>query len=147
MVIQLASHDDVDGMCHLLSILFAQEKEFTPNVSAQKKGLQTILDTPFLGQLFVAKEEGRIIGMVNLLWSISTALGEKVAWLEDVVVLPEYRSQGVGAALIAYALKNAKESGCKRITLLTDGNNEKAQAFYKRFGFQISTMQPMRVIL
>lgn len=147
MVIQAANHDDLDDMCHLLSILFAQEIEFTPNVFAQKKGLQTILDTPSLGRLFVAKEEGLIIGMVNLLWSMSTALGEKVAWLEDVVVLPEYRSQGVGAALIAYVLNDAKESGCKRITLLTDRNNERAHIFYKRFGFEISTMQPMRVIL
>lgn len=39
------------------------------------------------------KENDAIIGMVSILWSISTALGGKVAFLEDMIVSPSYRGK------------------------------------------------------
>jgi hypothetical protein len=38
-----------------------------------------ILSDASIGRIFVIKEEGYIVGMVSFLWTVSTALGAKVA--------------------------------------------------------------------
>ena len=85
--------------------------------------------------------------MINLLFTESTALGSKVAILEDMVVLSKSRSEGIGSKLIDYAISEAKKGGCKRITLLADIENTKAQSFYKKKGFVKSKMMPYRLLL
>jgi len=49
--------------------------------------------------------------------------------------------------LLRYATDFARERGCKRITLLTDGDNRGAQRFYGRHGFIASSMVPLRLPL
>jgi GNAT superfamily N-acetyltransferase len=85
--------------------------------------------------------------MVSLLWSTSTALGGPVAWLEDLVVAPDRRGQGLGRALLAAAIDQARQRGLLRITLLTDHDNLPAQTLYASAGFVPSTMMPMRIML
>ncbi len=87
-----------------------------------------------------------MIGMANLLYSESTFLGGPVAWLEDVVVHPQWRGQGVGTALIDRIKTFAREQGLLRITLLTDFDNATAIRRYESAGFIRSTMIPMRVV-
>ena len=88
-----------------------------------------------------------VVGMVSLLFTESTALGAKVALLEDMIVLPEYRACKVGSKLLSAAIACALESGCKRITLLTDQANTQAQHFYKMHGFEQSSMTAFRLLL
>jgi GNAT superfamily N-acetyltransferase len=142
-----ATPADIPALCELLTILFSQEAEFTPDPQAQARGLARIIDNPEVGAVFVCKEEGRAVGMVNLLFTVSTALGETVALLEDMVVAPSHRGSGVGSQLLSYAIVVAQQQGCKRITLLTDADNADAQRFYARHGFARSDMIPLRLIL
>lgn len=139
-----AGRADVPAMCALLGELFAQEHEFTPDPQRQRRALEAILSDPACGCLLVARERGEVVGMVNLLFSISTALGAPVATLEDLVVSAAARGRGHGKALLAAALETAKERGCLRISLLTDHDNQRAQALYGGHGFTLSTMRPMR---
>jgi GNAT superfamily N-acetyltransferase len=106
-----------------------------------------ILGNPSIGQIFVAEKEGKVIGMASLLFTISTALGGKVGILEDVIVTPEFRGQGIGKQLINQILKYSRRMKLKRLTLLTDGDNHIAQDLYKHFGFRSSKMLPMRLSL
>jgi len=82
--------------------------------------------------------------MVNVLFTVSTALGTRVALLEDVIVDPTRRGQGLGGRLVDAAIAFAREAGCRRITLMTDADNADAQRFYRRHGFEASTMLTMR---
>ena len=145
--IGLATHGDVDALCHLLQALFTQESEFEPLHGAQEMGLRAILEDSRTGEILVARRAARVVGMVNLLYTISTALGTRVAWLEDMVVHPEERRAGVGSALLRAALIHARGRDCQRVTLLTDATNEGAQRFYRRQGFTHSAMIPMRIML
>ena len=142
--INLATVSDTPALCALLSILFTQEAEFQPDTVAQQRGLNAILSDPALGEILVARQNGQIVGMVNVLYSISTALGARVALLEDMVVVPAMRGSGLGSQLLAAAIKHAKQRGCLRITLLTDADNYAAQAFYQKQGFEKSSMIPLR---
>jgi ribosomal protein S18 acetylase RimI-like enzyme len=82
--------------------------------------------------------------MVMLLFTVSTFLGRKVALLEDMVVDPSCRDQGIGSRLLKHAVSFARNEGFGRITLLTDCDNAGAQQFYERSGFLRSSMLVMR---
>jgi len=147
MEITEGTKDDIPGLCELLDLLFEQEIEFRPARSLQSTGLQQIIDFPERGRILVLRQGDSLIGMVNLLFTISTALGGRVALLEDMIMRPEYRGSGAGSELLQAAINLAELSGCRRITLLTDQTNESAQRFYKQHGFNLSEMVPMRLFL
>jgi GNAT superfamily N-acetyltransferase len=144
MEITRAIPSDIPQLCRLLNSLFSQEAEFKPDPQAQTRGLSAIIASPDAGDILVAHEGGQIIAMINLLYTISTALGERVAILEDMVVVDSHRGLGVGSKLLNHALDFAQSQDCQRITLLTDLSNDGAQRFYERHGFERSTMVPFR---
>ncbi len=143
--IDKATPADIVALTQLLSELFSQEEEFIPNAETQARGLTQIINHPETGIIILARQDNKIVGMVNLLFTVSTALGERVALLEDMIVSNPARGTGVGSQLLSKAISYAESEGCKRITLLTDKTNEKAQRFYKRQGFAFSNMIPMRL--
>lgn len=147
MEISAATLDDIPQLCKLLELLFSQEAEFAPDRAIQAAGLREIIAEPQRGQIWVLRDGTSPVGMVNLLFTISTALGGRVAILEDMVVHPSARGGGAGSQLLQAAISAAQSAGCRRITLLTDGSNEAAQRFYQRHGFALSDMVPLRLML
>ncbi len=142
-----ATAKDLPSLVELLGVLFAQEADFVPDAAKQRRGLEAILGDSRIGRVYVAREGSAVVGMVSTLYTISTAEGGKAAWLEDMVVRPECRGRGIGAALLAHAVVGAREAGCLRLTLLSDEDNDQAHAVYAAEGFQFSGMRPMRLKL
>ena len=135
-----AEIEDIAVLCELLWELFSQEVEFTPNKEIQEKALKKIIEDKSIGDIFVAVKENKVIAMVNVLYTISTALGEKVAILEDMVVSQNYKNQKIGSSLIEFTLDYLKKNSFKRVTLLTDSDNFNAHNFYKKHEFTKSSM-------
>lgn len=144
--ISIACLNDLPDLVDLLNDLFTQDIEFVPDWEKQKNGLEAIISNPEIGEILVLKGDGKILGMVSLLYSISTALGGKVAILEDMIIHQDYRKQGFGKELLGEAIRFSKERNCLRLTLLTDFNNDTAINFYQHFGFKRSEMIPMRLV-
>src|SRR5438045_7436870 len=142
-----ATIKDLPQMVELLGVLFTDEAEFQPDSGKQKRALEAILANPTVGRLFVAREGKRVVAMASLLYTVSTAEGGKAAWFEDLVVHPDYRQQGTGQKMLAHVVAQARAEGVLRITLLTDMQNESAQALYRRAGFVGSPMRPLRMKL
>ena len=88
MIIDTAEIEDIPQLCALLDSLFSQEAEFKPNYKFQSEGLRIIVSDSEVGDIIVARESSEIVGMVSLLYSITTALGSRVEMLEDMVVSP-----------------------------------------------------------
>lgn len=147
MLITEATLADIPELARLLAILFAQEADFTPDRHRQQEGLRLIISQPGLGRIFVLRNTDKLVGMVSVLFSISTALGGRVAVLEDMVVHPEARGSGLGTALLQHAITFAQTAGCLRISLLTDTDNTDALRFYARQGFVLSQMKTLRLAL
>lgn len=146
-VIDFARPDDLEAMTGLLTELFAQEKDFSPQPEKQRRGLELILGNPALGRLFVVRQGNKVVGMANGLITISTAEGAPVLLLEDVVIAAGRRGQGLGRRLLEHVIAWAGAAGMARITLLTDADNDRAQATYGRLGFEPSAMRVMRLIM
>ncbi len=145
--IRPAAAADIPRLAALLALLFTQEADFTPDAARQRRALELILDNPHSGCLYCATYSGTVIGMVSLLFTISTAEGGRAAWLEDLVVDPAWRNRGIGKQLLDHAVAEARLAGCVRVTLLTEGDNHRAIRLYTRAGFARSAMTPFRLKL
>ena len=57
-------------------------------------------------------------------------------YLDSVGVLPEFRGRGIGQALIAAFCDKAFSEGHKRVGLIVDNDNPKAEKLYTSLGFK-----------
>ena len=145
--IETATIEDLDEITELVMELLEIQGDFTPVRSKQENGIRLILESPSRGRIFILRNDHCIIGMVNLLFTISTAVGGMVILLEDFIIHPNHRGQGYGSLLLDYVRKFAKDKKFMRITLLTDKLSEDSQKFFKEQGFQHSSMIPMRMLV
>jgi len=145
--IEPATLEDLPDLTQLVLELMELQKDFIPDRLNHQKGLRLILEEPSRGRIFVLRNDERIIGMVNLLFTISTAMGGFVILMEDVIVHPEHRGQGYGSMLVEHVFDFARKKGFKRITLLTDKLSSESQGFFKRHGFEFSHLIPMRRVI
>ena len=142
-----ATAADIPQLAALLHLLFTQEADFTPDRMKQERGLRLILESPGVGILFAARDGEEVVGMVSLLFTVSTAEGGPACWLEDMVVRPDRRGDGLGSRLLQHAIDYAESHGFTRIALLIDRENSGALRFYERHGFEESEMAALRLHL
>ncbi len=147
VVIEPATEADLDELSEMLGDLFSQESDFRPDKDKQLRGLRLIFEQPSRGRVFVLRRDGMIVGMINLLFTISTAEGGFVVLLEDLVVHKQYHGRGYGGLLLNHAIEFARQKNFLRITLLTDRPENVAQEFFRRHGFHESSMIPMRLLI
>lgn len=147
VVIEPAISEDLDELSSLLGELFSEESDFRPNKEKQLRGLRLIFEQPSRGRVFVLRRDRNIVGMINLLFTISTAEGGFVILLEDLVIHKEHRGHGFGSMLLDYAIEFARQKNFRRITLLTDRPELRSQSFFRKHGFYESPMLPMRLLL
>ena len=147
VVIEPATFEDLDELSILLGELFSEESDFRPDRDKQLHGLRLIFEQPNRGRVFVLRQDRTIVGMINLLFTISTAEGGFVILLEDLVIHRTFQGKGYGSKLLEYAIAFAKQKNFLRITLLTDRPELRSQNFFKRHGFSESNMLPMRLLV
>ena len=81
------------------------------------------------GEVWVAEENGRVIGVLVLRPLTGSLL------LETVAVLPERQGRGLGRALIAFAERHARSLGLPEVTLYTNERMTENLGLYPRLGY------------
>lgn len=146
--VEMATLDDLPALTELVMDLFSMSAgDFKPDRALQERGLRLILEQPSRGRIAVIRNEDKIFGMVNMLFTISTARGGFVILMEDVVIHPHHRGQGYGTMLVNHVIEFAKQKKFLRITLLTDKISAESQEFFQKQGFKYSNMIPMRYLI
>lgn len=90
-------------------------------------------DQPSLGAV-VAEQHGQLIGYVSYTINFSIWLGAAYMQVDDVYVMPDFRSAGVGRQLMQGVKEDAKRLKLPLIRWGVEKDNVKAIAFYKRLG-------------
>ena len=85
-------------------------------------------------EVILARLDDQPAGFVIFFHNFSTFLGKPGLYLEDLFVIPKYRSMGIGKALLIYLANIAVERGCGRFEWSVLDWNESAIEFYKRLG-------------
>lgn len=143
----LAKQEDIADLVKLLSALFSIEEDFNPDTSKQADGLELLLNSQ-TGTIQVAKNAaGKVIGMVTAQLVISTAEGALSAWVEDMVIVEDYRRLGIGKTLLQRTLAWAKQNGATRAQLLVDVTNDDAINYYQKLNWESTQLQARRIFL
>lgn len=127
--IRAAETADISDMVSLLQMLFSIEADFNFSASNASQGLKGIINDENRCAL-VACSNDKVIGMCTAQWVYSTATGGKSAWVEDVVIHPDFQKKGIGTNMMKKLQKWCVKNGCNRIQLVYDLDNHSAIDFY-----------------
>lgn len=86
--------------------------------------------------VLLAKQEDKYIALATCFYGFSTFNAQPLINIHDLIVLPAYRNQGVGRAILQEVAKIGRENNCCKITLEVRIDNENAKALYKSEGFE-----------
>jgi GNAT superfamily N-acetyltransferase len=97
--------------------------------------------------LVVAESAGQIVGTMQLSFLPGLARrGALRAQLEAVRVAESSRRSGLGAAMMEWAIEEARRRGCAVVQLTSDKARTEAHRFYRRLGF-VSSHEGMKLKL
>ncbi len=86
--------------------------------------------------IFLAQEQGKGLGFVQLYPSFCSVDAVKIFILYDLYVDAAGRKSGVGQGLMEQATQFAKDAGAARLDLLTAHSNLAGQALYEKLGYK-----------
>ena len=90
--------------------------------------------------IYVARDGEEIVGLVRLVGD-----GFSSVFVQDLIVLPSYKRQGIGSTLMKRALADYKDA--YQVLLATE-ESEKTLGFYRSLGFEtLSSFQCTGMIL
>jgi GNAT superfamily N-acetyltransferase len=98
--------------------------------------LRQLLTEGHLGAAWVAESETGLVGYLLAVLVLSVEHGGITAEIDEFFVLPEARSHGLGARLLAAAETALAERGCVRLQLQLAVGNAAGRAFYERRGYR-----------
>ncbi len=137
LILRFAEPADCSVLFDLIKALAEYEKlshAVTGNVEALKEHL---FGSPKYIEAILAEYAGQAVGFALFLHNYSTFLTKPGIYLEDLFVLPEYRQQGIGKAILTKLAQIAVERDCGRLEWSVLDWNEPAIAFYRRMGASV----------
>lgn len=134
VTIRSATPADVPALFSLIQALADYEK-LSDAVTGSPEQLANHLFgvRPYIEAIVVDRAD-QVVGFALFFPSYSTFLTKPGIYLEDLFVLPEYRSQGIGRALLTHLAQLAVDRDCGRLEWSVLNWNEPAIGFYKRMG-------------
>jgi GNAT superfamily N-acetyltransferase len=128
--IERATIDDADAVRTLLAQL-----GYLVDVERLVRTLRLVLDDPSAAVL-IARDRDGAVALVSMDLHPRIALGGLVATLDEVVVAERARGRGIGRAIVAEAVRRARDAGAVRIELHTRRTRDAyRRGFYVKNGF------------
>ena len=134
ITIRKANKSDGDILCDLINALADYEKK----KGLDKKGRERLKKDAFgpspIFETYLADYEDKTVSYAIILYRYSTFTGKPILYIEDIFVLPGYRSLGIGKALFNHCMKLALRKDCWGMTWSVLHWNTPAIEFYKQYG-------------
>jgi ribosomal protein S18 acetylase RimI-like enzyme len=114
--------------------LYAAEG-LTPAAGAFE-ALEMLLADDTLGACFVISEDRRAVGYLVIGYSFSLEFGGCDAFLDELYLVPEARSRGIGKQAVVFAIHFCRNHGIRALHLEVSRRNAAAQRLYRGLGFR-----------
>lgn len=87
-------------------------------------------------ECLVCEAEGAVIAVLNLRMEDQLHHTTKIAEILEFAVHPDWRSNGIGRKLLAFACHHARQQGCTQIEVACNQLRHDTHRFYLREGMQ-----------
>ncbi len=136
-----AEHSDVEQIAGAVKALLL-ELGATPAPAEPMRGaVRALLEDPAAGALIVAEADGVLIGVLGASWQSAIHIPGRYGLIQDLWVHASWRSQAIGAALLARLLERARELGMARLEVGLPNENfaglGDTESFYRANGFSV----------
>lgn len=138
LVIRPANEDECPLILEFIRGIAAYER-LLDQVEATTESLRKALFLEKTAHCDFAVLDHKPIAFAIWFYNFSTFVGKKGLYLEDLYVLPDYRHQGIGNALLESLIKRANSEDCGRMEWTCLEWNETAKAFYRAKGAKSMT--------
>jgi GNAT superfamily N-acetyltransferase len=132
--IEPVSERDVPLLLRLIKALAEYEQLSGEVVATEALLRETLFGAKPSAEAALAYVGADAVGFAVWFYNFSTFVGRPGLYLEDLFVLPEWRSRGVGRALIGHLARLAVARGCGRMEWAVLDWNEPAIRFYRNIG-------------
>ena len=134
LAIRPANSADQESILALLRI-YCDEANTPLSDQHLLAGLVPLLKENQHGVVLVAEEE-KIIGYSILTWGWGIESGGMEALVDEMLIHPSRRSEGIGEMLLQATLERAKQAGVKVVFLETEKDNPRSRKLYSKVGFE-----------
>lgn len=138
-VIREARPEDEERVVELLPLIPAN-KDMTP---AEREAAAQRFRESLAIDVLVSEVDGEVVGFLVLAF-VPTLSGLR-ALIDDQAVDPDYRRQGLGAALVEAAIQRASRRGATHLLVDTSRGDPAAQDFYEACGFESGGIAPLHI--
>ena len=139
VLIEPATRADLAAIVAILASdrLFGARDSTDPAYAAEyERAFEAIAADP-RASLYVARLDGAVVGTFQLVFFHALLRhGALLAIAEAVHVAPEVRGQGVGGAMMAFAIAESRRRGAASLQLVSNKKRLDAHRFYERMGFE-----------
>ena len=132
--IRKATKDDADNLFRLIDALADFEKLSRPDSEARKRFINDAFGANPKINIWLSEVDNKAVGYAIYFFTYSSFLARQTLYLEDIFVLPEYRSKGLGKILFKHCAQIALEENCGRMEWQVLDWNKPAIDFYVKSG-------------
>jgi ADP-ribose pyrophosphatase YjhB (NUDIX family)/N-acetylglutamate synthase-like GNAT family acetyltransferase len=140
MIIRRAQPTDYTQIVELMRLIPA-EADMT---DAEREHVLEELRSNSSLEVWVAESDARAVVAFCAL-SFAKTLTETRAWLDALVVEPNYRRRGVGRAMFELAMRRARARGASQLLVDSTRGSPRAQDFYRACGFDAEEIERIRI--
>ncbi|MDJ0616966.1 MAG: GNAT family N-acetyltransferase [Calothrix sp. MO_192.B10] len=137
LTLRFAQPGDGNALFTLIKGLADYEKLSHAVTGSAEELEKHLFGSPRYVEAILAEKSNQAVGFALFFNNYSTFLTKPGIYLEDIFILPEYRQQGIGKALLTKVAQVAVERDCGRLEWSVLDWNEPAQKFYCRMGASI----------
>ena len=122
--------------------MFEIERLIVPSEANGDKWVEFVREGLASGRnfLLVAKSGGKVVGfaLASIFRDYPLEVSKIIGVIDDVCVLPEFRSKGIGKKLAVECLNKMKAAGVTAVTLQVLTENKAAIELYEKLGFKVN---------
>ena len=138
-----------DALAALVAALYAEDDHGPVSMSPSRARAQVraMLAVPGRVRPRLVRSGGEVVGYVILADFWSNEFGGPMVYVDEMYVVPTWRSRGIGSAILACVLEEAEAGGACRVSLEVNEGNPRAEALYRRLGFTSEARRTLSVQL
>ena len=146
MTFEILNRDNVGDYIAYLQIAMSEEPEMMTAESIDEQGIKSKVSDPFFNRTtsILAKDGDKVVGRIEYHFYGCMQDGYRMAYVDWVYVLRDYRHRGIAQALFAEFEKDCIRKGIDQYYLIR-AKNEDADRFYEKFeGAELSDVPLLR---